>query len=339
MKRLCAALVLAAGIVLTLAGPPLGSATFPGRNGLIAYTGFVGGGSTDIFTVDPRSGVVTRLTNMGDASRPSWSPDGRRIAFGTRTGIYVMNADGSDLTRLTARGGEPAWSPDGRIVFSSGHLFTIDANGTNLRQLTFGAGTEDEPAWSPDGKKIVYGSEGCGSFHDFWILNVANGSTECFFHPINGAYNPKWSPDGTKILYTASTEPGAPEYLAWFGVNSAAQGSLSGDYSGAFSPDGTTYTYTLVGNIYVSGDPVPFAAGSEPDWGVTPPVCLVPRLKGRTVPRARILVQRFHCALGHVFHTYSPVRRGRIVSQRPRAGSVRTQGTRVSVTVSRGRRP
>ena len=62
---------------------------------------------------------ITRLTHdeFGDAM-PSWSPDGKRIAFASdrnwKSDIYVMNADGSDLTRLTddfRLDFAPVWSP------------------------------------------------------------------------------------------------------------------------------------------------------------------------------------------------------------------------------------
>ena len=110
------------------------------------------------------------------------SPDGTRIVFvrvrelldrggyRNRTALYVVNADGSGLRRLTSWGldaGTPSWSPDGsRIAFSSldhavtvrpAQLFLIDPKGSKLTQLT--SGTEAAsfwPAWSPDGSTIVF---------------------------------------------------------------------------------------------------------------------------------------------------------------------------------------
>jgi dipeptidyl aminopeptidase/acylaminoacyl peptidase len=85
--------------------------------------------SGGIGTVRVQDGHVTGLTDGGD-SKPAWSPDGHRIAFeraaGASKGIYVMDADGGNLIRLTtsptARGDRaPFWSPDGAwIVFSRG---------------------------------------------------------------------------------------------------------------------------------------------------------------------------------------------------------------------------
>jgi Right handed beta helix region/PASTA domain len=66
--------------------------------------------------------------------------------------------------------------------------------------------------------------------------------------------------------------------------------------------------------------------------------CVVPRLKGKTVAKARTLLRRAHCALGRVSHAHSRLRRGLIVSQRPRAGAARPRGTKVGVVVSLGRR-
>jgi len=70
-----------------------------------------------------------------------------------------------------------------------------------------------------------------------------------------------------------------------------------------------------------------------------PPVpCLVPKLKGKTVTKARTSLRNAHCTLGHVSYAHSRVRRGRIASQRPHAGATRPHGTKVSVVVSRGQR-
>ncbi len=90
-------------------------------------------------------------------SCPNWSPDGTEIAFtSNRDGndeIYVMNADGSNQTRLTyndAYDGMPAWSPDGtRIAFESRRdsngsaIYVMNADGSNQTQLT------KRPWWSP----------------------------------------------------------------------------------------------------------------------------------------------------------------------------------------------
>lgn len=87
---------------------------------------------------------VVRLTDTG-GYWPTWSPDGRKIAFASeRDGnseIYVMNADGSNVTRLTDAGGNfPAWSPDGRrIAFASGggpDIYVMNADGSIVTRLT-----------------------------------------------------------------------------------------------------------------------------------------------------------------------------------------------------------
>lgn len=128
---------------------------------------------TDIYLIDPDgTGLVniTRTPGFWENS-PAWSPDGARIMFqayaGSVSGLYVMNADGTQPTLLTSDPisiGRGSWSPDGsRVVFESFvpqmesyDLAVIDADGTNRVRLTDLPGSEHSPSWSPDGLRIVF---------------------------------------------------------------------------------------------------------------------------------------------------------------------------------------
>src|SRR5262249_40037420 len=176
------------------------------------------------------------LTQNAAADRqPAWSPDGSRIAFVSdrdgRQDLYVMNADGSNPTRLTdgcclSVDAEPTWSPDGKQIafgstgpFNGGwHIWGVNADGTNLRQLTQGPGVD--PAWSPDGSTVAYSS---GSDYIYFV--GADGTGEHVFNiPMQGVgpeVAPAWSPDGTMIAFAAYAPPQVGNEAALFiaGVN------------------------------------------------------------------------------------------------------------------------
>jgi TolB protein len=130
--------------------------------------------TAEVYATDAdKAGKPTRLTNNAEEERaPSWSPDGKRIAFCCRRGgrdfeICVMNADGTrqvQLTNNTIGDLTPSWSPDGRqIVFhrrvggrGQFQLFLINADGTGEQQLTFPPGLNAFPNWgevSADGPR------------------------------------------------------------------------------------------------------------------------------------------------------------------------------------------
>lgn len=139
-----------------------------------------------IFTMNANGSDLTQLTQHSTPTTtedhgPQWSPDGTKIAF-TRvnttarprgeSAIEVMNADGSNLRRLTPfriGAAHPSWSPDGkRILFNtredpvpneSANLFTMHADGAHRRALTnYTGGTlQAFPlAWSPDGTQVLF---------------------------------------------------------------------------------------------------------------------------------------------------------------------------------------
>jgi Tol biopolymer transport system component len=81
------------------------------------------------------------------SSGPAWSPDGTHIAYGCQGSLWVVNADGSGVTKMPFRGHNPYWSPDGsRIALvTSGVLAIADADGTNIQK--FGAARAGP--WNP----------------------------------------------------------------------------------------------------------------------------------------------------------------------------------------------
>ena len=124
----------------------------------------------------------------GPASDPAWSPDGRKLAFvrlnaGLGAPIYVVEADGSGLRRLTrspALDADPTWSPDGRkLAFvrdrdGNSEVYVMSANGSGQRNLTSNPAYDADPAWSPDARKIAFASNRDGKY-GVYVMN-ADGS-------------------------------------------------------------------------------------------------------------------------------------------------------------------
>ncbi|MFN4900692.1 MAG: Tol-Pal system beta propeller repeat protein TolB [Betaproteobacteria bacterium] len=105
----------------------------------------------------------------GSNSAPAWSPDGNRLAVVlTRDGnsqIYIVNADGSGLRRLSRSSGidtEPTFTPDGREIFftsdrgGSAQVYRVSVEGGDARRVTFGGPFNARPQISPDGKSLAY---------------------------------------------------------------------------------------------------------------------------------------------------------------------------------------
>ena len=126
---------------------------------------FVDGGSIMISTVDPFHPQVFQITHDDLHTSPTWSPDGKQIAFSS-------------------------------VLDGKSNIFAIDVNGRNRIRLTNHPAEDEHPDWSPDGRHIAFMTHR----HGTWDIYLVNTRTFVETHLTEGM-NPSWSPDGTKIAF------------------------------------------------------------------------------------------------------------------------------------------
>jgi TolB protein len=155
----------------------------PGSNGRIA---FVSPGNCPLgnrlYTVAPDGTDLQPLIGETEVEYPDWSPDGSTIAFDDGSVICV-----------------PDWST------SIGHIFTVRADGSGLKQVTSGIGAELTPDWSPDGTHLAVTAEGeDGLPAGIFVVDVATGTMRpVTANPYPGYLDkePDYSPEGTQITF------------------------------------------------------------------------------------------------------------------------------------------
>jgi len=188
------------------------------HNTKIAYAVAQGTGK-EICISDFDGANIKQITqNQSINLSPTWSPEGRRIAFTSylrrNPDLYLIDLDGKNLQPLSRYPGlnvSPTWSPDGKKIAlmmgmeGKSDIYLMDPNGGNPRRLTKGHGNEASPTWSPDGEWIAFVSDRSGSPQ---IYVMAQDGSKVRRLTFEGSYNtqPSWSPKGDRIAFCARAE-------------------------------------------------------------------------------------------------------------------------------------
>jgi WD40 repeat protein len=215
----------------------------------------------ELFVIEAASGDVTEVTPPGrSVFGVTWSPDGSQLVVsGDRQGhdaIYVMNADGTGAKVLTEAGdlGWVDWSPDGSKIafvgpgpegaYQAWDIYVMDADGSNVRNLTNSDTVDTDPNWSPDGSEMVFRSRRDAP-DEIYVMSADGSGVRRLTNDMAVDQSPVWSPDGTLIAYTSAEGDGTRVY--------------------SVAPDGTDRERLLPGiqASVIAWQPVPLEAESS----------------------------------------------------------------------------
>ena len=178
-------------------------------------------GDLELFVMDPDGTNVRQLTFNGagiNDAWPRWSPNGKQIVFHSNVDgnfeIYIINADGSDLTRVTNYPGIeqfPEWSPNGKqlVIRRDTDIYLIGVDGTDPIQLTNDPALDQMGSWSPNGKQIAFMSARDG-YCAVYVMS-SDGSDQTNLTPLPDGVPanqfcsraPAWSRNGQQIYFSS----------------------------------------------------------------------------------------------------------------------------------------
>jgi TolB protein len=201
----------------------------------------------------------TQRVNLTTASPtrdrfPTWSPDGRRLAFLRDSDIWAMDVDGVNPVNLTSGSPDldwqPAWSPDGQwIAFSSNRdgsydIWIMRPDGSDLRNLTGDSAlSEEAPAWIPNSSTILYAGGADRSVYDIHRMNADGSNRQVILSNNKYNYDPAESAHG--IIFTSLS---ANDEDVWIMQSDGSNvrnltNTIYADNEAHWSPDGQQITF------------------------------------------------------------------------------------------------
>lgn len=240
------------------------SATYGGKNGRIAIVEHDSAG-VQIWTVLPDGTSPQQLTTKGFNATPSFSRDGKQIAYLSNQGaggqyeIWVMNADGTgvhQVTHLQGDAGFPSFSPTGSRIVFSGHtaanrkddIYLVKTNGSGLSRITKNAGNNQQPVYSPNGHQIAFVSDRTG-VAQVWLMNADGTHAKQITKDKVTHFVVDWSPDGRHLAYDDGN-PGTPTSIVVSNADGSGAHKLTHggtrDFGPRWSPDGRQIAFIRV---------------------------------------------------------------------------------------------
>jgi formylglycine-generating enzyme required for sulfatase activity len=224
--------------------------------GLIAFVS-TRDGNGEIYVMNADGSGVRRLTNWRQwDGYPTWSPDGKQIAYYSYLKdrdwvIKVMDADGGNPRQLTDNDicdGAPHWSPDGtRIAYSSDadctakhrEIYVMNADGSRQLNLTNHDADDMGSSWSPDSQQIVFSSDREGGY-ELYIMDAKGGNQRQLTENDDEDIMAAWSPDGTRIAFVSDRDGNDEIYVMDVRGNNVQRLTKhpSVDWFPFWSPDG-----------------------------------------------------------------------------------------------------
>lgn len=216
-----AAIAVAASLTLGAAADAGAAPAVAGVTGdrPIVFARYTGAAPTeDLYALSPGGGAAVQLTHTPTVSEvmPSWSPDGKRLAFvrygsgGAVDGIWTMNTAGGDLKALPGTKGasDPAWSPDGkRIAYAQPvgtqrEIYVAGADGSApATRLTHTAADDLHPTWSPDGKYLAFNRADTAGHSRLMKLRLSTLAQTAVTGPGSHDWTPDWS-HGDRLAFS-----------------------------------------------------------------------------------------------------------------------------------------
>jgi Tol biopolymer transport system component len=199
------------------------------------------------------------------------SPDGSTLALDLQGTIWTLPAIGGTAHAITdgfddAR--QPSWSPDGRVIAFQGYregsydIWAVDASGANQRALTSGEYDDREPAWSHDGRRIAFSSDrDANGNYDIFVVDARSGAVQQVTRNAANDYMPSWSPDDSELAFISTRDGGAAVWAITLASGAERMVSPAGTRADApsWGPDGRIVYHVTAGQsarYEIDGAPV-----------------------------------------------------------------------------------